>query len=286
MDLYFPQIDFHSLLLWMHQYPRGRWVSQHPPPAHSPAPDLDTFSTYWTAACCPSAPLLIFLWWKRFVVTALFGCHSPSRHYCEVLCLPTPHPRSGFLCCETSPSERIPCNRSSAVSAFLWVSAVQSSQIWTESSSTSWARTMMIMITFFLVCLVFFFLPLPNLGYLHCKPDSVECWVCLKPALQRWLCPLKPASFLNMECSQLTPWEINYGWFNQPRLWLTDSRDSACLFWKGQNDCTKNYMSCSNFWLSRAQAFGGFCLCGRCFWVLACSSLNMSFKLYHALFFI
>lgn len=98
-------------------------------PAHSPAPDLDTFSTFWTAACCPSAPLLIFLWWKRFVVTALFGCHSPSRHYCEVLCLPTPHPRSGFLCCETSPSERIPCNRSSAVSAFLWVSAVQSSQI-------------------------------------------------------------------------------------------------------------------------------------------------------------
>lgn len=64
----------------------------------------------------------------------------------------------------------------------------------------------------------FFFLPLPNLGYLHCKPDSVQCWVCLKPALQRWLCPLKPASFLNMECSQLTPWEINYGWFNQPRL--------------------------------------------------------------------
>lgn len=137
----------------------------------------------------------------------------------------------------------------SAVCAFLWVSAVQSSQIWTESS-TSWARTMMIMIEYVFSGLGVFFLPLPNLGYLHCKPDSVECWVCLKPALERRLCPLKPASFLNMECSQLTPWEINYGWFNQPRFWLTDSRDSSCLFWKGQNDCTKNYMSCSNFWLS------------------------------------
>lgn len=37
----------------------------------------------------------------------------------------------------------------SAVCAFLWVSAVQFSQTWRESASTSWARTMMIVIEYF-----------------------------------------------------------------------------------------------------------------------------------------
>lgn len=59
--------------------------------------DLDTFRAFWTAVCCPFAPVLIFLWWKRSVVTALFGCQRPSWHYSEVLCLPTTHPRSGVL---------------------------------------------------------------------------------------------------------------------------------------------------------------------------------------------
>lgn len=156
-----------------------------------------------------------------------FPLPTPGLVSFAVRCL---HLRESSVCREIQ-------EQCSAACAILWLSAVLSSQIWTESASTSWARTMIIMMEYFFPG--DFFLSLPNLGYLHCKPDSVERWICLKPALRRWLCPLKPASSLNMECSQLAPWETNYGWLNQPRFWLTDSRDSSCLFWKGQNGCTK-----------------------------------------------
>lgn len=50
-------------------------------PVQNPAPDPDTVSTFdRAAACCPSAPVIIFLWWKRSVVPTLFGYHRPPRY--------------------------------------------------------------------------------------------------------------------------------------------------------------------------------------------------------------
>lgn len=222
----------------MHQYPKVKMSFSTTSFQHSVL--LWTRTPSVPSAQQPAVLLLQSLF--SSVVSASFGCHSPSRHYCEVLCFPTAHARCG-VCSETSPSERIPVCRetSGAVCSLCFslgffnpvLSNLNRKCFYFFSNYYDWAFFPWVVFWFF------FFCPLPNLGCLHCKPDSVECWVCLKPALQRWLCPLKPASFLNMECSQLTPWEINCGWFNQPRFWLTDSRDSSCLFWKGQNDCTK-----------------------------------------------
>lgn len=217
---------------------RWRWVSQQPPsstqccsgPGHL---QYLLHSSLLSFCSSPYFPLLLVL---RLDATVPPG----TTVRCFAFPLPTPGVVSALRHLHLRESLCVGrLQGQSALCAFLWVSSIQSSQIWTENASTSSA---IIMIEHFFPGWFFgffFFCPLPNLGCLHCKPDSVECWVCLKPALQRWLCPLKPASFRNMECSQLTPWEINCGWFNQPRFWLTDSRDSSCLFWKGQNDCTK-----------------------------------------------
>lgn len=117
-------------------------------PAHNPAPGLHTLSSFdHASACCPSAPVMIFLWWKRSVVTTLFGYHSP-------VCSPPP-PRHTLWAALHSHNLRWTCcplvwgdciwesplwTLAHAALAFLQTFAVQSFQSWTESTSTSWAR--------------------------------------------------------------------------------------------------------------------------------------------------
>lgn len=87
-------------------------------PAHSPAPGLHTLSSFdHASACCPSAPVMIFLWWKRSVVTILFGYHSPIPSPppsppgipSELLYIPTTCVGPAVLWCEETASERVHC---------------------------------------------------------------------------------------------------------------------------------------------------------------------------------
>lgn len=90
----------------MHQYPKVKMSFSTTSFQHSVL--LWTRTPSVPSAQQPAVLLLQSLF--SSVVSASFGCHSPSRHYCEVLCLPTAHARCG-VCSETSPSERIPVCR-------------------------------------------------------------------------------------------------------------------------------------------------------------------------------
>lgn len=166
-------------------------------PAYNPAPHLDTFRTFSPAAtCCPSAPVIVFLWWKRSIVTTLLGYHScPGHTLSDALPSHDLHQVWCPLVMEETPSDR--CGQgdfsSSALLPMLFSRFLPPSPLKFEKKVLPLLGqgTMMIMIGHFFPL----FSPPPSSWlfalqtWLSGVPDSSGS---PKPTLRRWMCPLKP----------------------------------------------------------------------------------------------